>query len=207
MMARYISSLLLVLLTAQGASSFSCTDGIKLSRSPASTCTGLQSTSISTTTALKAVADRRAFFSNLAVGTAVTVLAPNFASASTGSDLVAELQLSKEKLAPIPDLLANSEWDKVRTILKTPPVNSLWNLGDKKNTLAKLADVTGEVDLYELKDELSISLQMCDQLTYDNGFVYYQPGNGKINLKEPTILANKAMTQIQDGINMSNAAL
>jgi hypothetical protein len=27
-----------------------------------------------------------------------------------------------------------------------------------------------------MKDELSLTLQMCDQLTYDNVFVYFQPG-------------------------------
>jgi hypothetical protein len=44
----------------------------------------------------------------------------------------------------------------------------------------------------DLKDELGVALQMCDQLTYDNVFVYYQPGNGKVKVKEPTDLAIKA---------------
>jgi len=67
--------------------------------------------------------------------------------------------------------------------------------------LVQLAKETGEFELLELKDELAISLQMCDQLTYDNAFVYFQPGNGKVKIKEPTDLAKKAQAQIQEAIN------
>lgn len=65
-----------------------------------------------------------------------------------------------------------------------------------------MAKESGEFDLLELKDELAISLQMCDQLTYDNAFVYFQPGNGKVKIKEPKDLANKAMNQIQSAIDL-----
>lgn len=90
--------------------------------------------------------------------------------------LIADLELSLDKLKPIPSLLEKQEWDAVRSILKTPPVNQLWNLGDAKNTILQLAKATDEYELIDIKDELSLSLQMCDQLTYDNVFVYYQPG-------------------------------
>jgi hypothetical protein len=93
--------------------------------------------------------------------------------------------------------------DKVRTILKTPPVNKLWNLGDSQNTVLKLAKETGNVDLFEIKDDLAYNLQMCDQLTYDNVFVYFQPGNGKIKIKEPTDVINKAIKQLDDIIQES----
>jgi hypothetical protein len=33
-------------------------------------------------------------------------------------------------MEPIPDLLEKQDWEAVRQILKTPPVNKLWNLGD-----------------------------------------------------------------------------
>jgi hypothetical protein len=72
--------------------------------------------------------------------------------------------------------------------------------------LVLLGKETGEFGLLELKDELSITLQICDQLTYGNAFVYYQPGNGKFKIKEPMDLAKKAMNQIQDAIDMANAA-
>ncbi len=29
------------------------------------------------------------------------------------------------------------------------------------------------------------ALQLADQYTYDNNFIYYQPGNGKVKIKEP----------------------
>jgi hypothetical protein len=131
-----------------------------------------------------------------------TIINPSAANAAT-KDLVNDLVSSKERLAPIPGLLEQGEWDKVRTILKTPPVNQLWNLGDSKNTLVQLAKDTGEFELLELKDELAISLQICDQLTYDNAFVYFQPGNGKVKIKEPTDLAIKAMSQIGDAITLA----
>ena len=67
-----------------------------------------------------------------------------------------------------------------------------------------LAKETGEFELLELKDDLAISLQICDQLTYDNAFVYFQPGNGKVEIKQPKALANKATSQIQDAIKLVN---
>lgn len=150
---------------------------------------------------------RRAFLSSVAgvVPATAAILAgsPSSASAAATKDsLLADLRASKEKLAPIPDMLKDSQWDPVRTILKTPPVNQLWNLGESQNTLVKLAKETGDFELIELKDELAISLQMCDQYTYDNAFVYFQPGNGKTKLKEPTEMALRAMKQIQDAIDI-----
>ncbi len=101
---------------------------------------------------------------------------PSCASSDTVDALLSDLSESLAKLNDVPSLLRNSEWDKVRTILKTPPVNQLWNLGDDRNALTKLAKETGEMGLLEMRDELSISLQMTDQYSYDNNFIYYQPG-------------------------------
>ena len=123
--------------------------------------------------------------------------APSVLAAESTSDLVAEIQDIKSKIEPIPSLLEAQEWDKVRTILKTPPVNKVWNLGDSQNTILKLARETGNVELLELHDELSISLQECDQLTYNNVFVYFQPGSGKINIKEPQDMAKKSISLLQ----------
>jgi hypothetical protein len=68
-----------------------------------------------------------------------------------------------------------------------------------------LAKETGNIDLFELKDELAYNLQMCDQLTYDNAFVYFQPGNGKVKIKEPQQLALMAMKQIQQVIDLASS--
>ena len=131
---------------------------------------------------------------------------PELSLAVDLSSLQDELILSKSKLKDIPDLLQAQEWEKVRTILKTPPVNKLWNLGDSQNTVLKLAKETSDVELFELKDELAYNLQMCDQLTYDNVFVYFQPGSGKIKIKEPTESANKAIEYLDQILTASNAA-
>ena len=74
--------------------------------------------------------NRRNFFTTASVPL-ITAMIPLEAKASTTSDnLTADLKLAREKLTPIPDLLDKADWDAVRTILKTPPVNQLWNLGE-----------------------------------------------------------------------------
>ena len=135
--------------------------------------------------------------SSFAAATIFSQSQPAYA-ASTKDALIADLNESYAKLVTIPDLLQQQEWDKVRTILKSPPIVQLWNLGDSKNTLVQLAKETGDLELLEAKDELSISLQMCDQYTYDNVFVYFQPGNGKVKIKEPVEMAEKAKSQLKE---------
>jgi len=150
---------------------------------------------------------RRAFLSNLQTTilapALIASIGPSIANAAGTKDLVNDLVASKEKIKAIPELLEAEEWNKVRTILKTPPVNQLWNLGDSQNTLVKLAKETGEFEFLEMKDELAITLQICDQLTYDNSFVYFQPGNGKVDIKGPIDLAIKAMSQIGDAVSIA----
>jgi len=161
--------------------------------------------SVGAASTLDSTVQRRDFLSSAWAGAALAALIadPSAAIAAGKQDtLLADLRASKEKMISIPDLLQNKQWDSVRTILKTPPVNSLWNLGESQNTLVKLAKETDEFGLLELKDELAISLQMCDQFTYDNAFVYFQPGDGKIHLKEPIELAKRAMGQIDEAIAM-----
>ena len=42
-------------------------------------------------------------------------------------------------------MLDEEKWDSVRSVLKPPPVGNLWNLGESKNTLRKLADLRDDV--------------------------------------------------------------
>ncbi|EEC47788.1 predicted protein [Phaeodactylum tricornutum CCAP 1055/1] len=161
---------------------------------------------------------RRAVLAQSAGFATVSVWGP--ASWAVDASLIDDLTSSIDKLRPIPDLLEEKEWDKVRSILKLPPVNKLWNLGDcrkrcnpderfsslsviqkSQNIVLKLAQDTGNIDLFELKEELAYTLQMCDQITYNNAFVYFQPGSGKFKIKEPQELARQAMKQIQDVID------
>lgn len=152
---------------------------------------------------------RRSFLDTLALTVSTTVTGFGIALPSNAAEskeaLISDLEVSRIKMQPIPELLKKEEWDSVRSILKTSPVNKLWNLGESKNTVAILAQELGEVDLLELKDELALTIQMCDQLTYGNAFVYFQPGNGKINIKEPSDLANKSMSQIDNAIKIAKA--
>eukprot|EP00984_Skeletonema_dohrnii_P014580 scaffold6143_cov147-Skeletonema_dohrnii-CCMP3373.AAC.13 len=150
---------------------------------------------------------RRSVLSKIiAAASSTTLLLPlqSAHAASATTPYITDLQTSLTKISEIPPLLQNAEWDKVRTILKTPPVNSLWNLGESSNTIVKLAKETGEFDLLELKDELAISLQMTDQYSYDNVFIYYQPGNGKVKTKEPLEMANKAIVQLKEVVDVAS---
>ncbi|EJK69192.1 hypothetical protein THAOC_09581, partial [Thalassiosira oceanica] len=175
--------------------------------------------------ALKAESiDRRSLMTSaaaalIAVGPALSLVsgAPGVANAVETKDaLISDLKASLDKIQTA------AEWDKVRTILKTPPVNQLWNLGESQNTLVKLAkahlttqifaappdrnllkcEETGDFEIMEIKDELAVSLQMTDQYSYDNVFIYYQPGNGKVKTKEPLQMANQAIGQLKEALSV-----
>ena len=116
---------------------------------------------------------------------------------TTTQDLIHEMAESLRKLQPIPGLIETEKWDEIRTILKTPPVNTLWNLGEGVNPVMNVIKATGNVELVELKDELAYSLQMTDQFVYANNFIAFQPGNGKLKVKEPQEAITKAMSQLE----------
>lgn len=107
------------------------------------------------------------------------------AAADTEADILKEILAAKDALDPLPGLLEEEKWDAVRSVLKTPPVAGFWNLGDSKNGIRKLAELRDDVELFELADDVASALQLADQYTYDNNFIYYQPGNGKVKIKEP----------------------
>lgn len=157
----------------------------------------------------RSISSRRSFIaaasSSAAAAIVVTPPQPAFAADENKESLIADLKDSLSKIQTIPPLLESSEWDKVRTVLKTPPVNQLWNLGESKNTLVKLAKETGDFELMEMKDELAISLQMTDQYSYDNVFIYYQPGNGKVKVKEPLEMAKKAISQLKEALDVATS--
>mmetsp|Transcript_11508 Transcript_11508/g.29474 ORF Transcript_11508/g.29474 Transcript_11508/m.29474 type:complete len:185 (-) Transcript_11508:281-835(-) len=116
--------------------------------------------------------------------------------------LLADLKAVRVALEPLPALLDEEKWDAVRSVLKTPPVGNLWNLGESKNTIRKLAELRDDVELFELADDVAGSLQLADQFTYDNNFIYYQPGNGKVKIKEPKdqiVVASKKIGELLSG--------
>ena len=73
----------------------------------------------------------------------------------------------------------------MRTVLAQSPVVELWKTGNSKNWIRAAALEAGDPELIELSEDLSSALQLTDQYVYDNNFIYFQPGNGKVKTKEP----------------------
>mmetsp|Transcript_62941 Transcript_62941/g.73601 ORF Transcript_62941/g.73601 Transcript_62941/m.73601 type:complete len:209 (+) Transcript_62941:27-653(+) len=139
-----------------------------------------------------------AFVASVASTTTATVGFPQASFAAGATDeYLAELNISLDKMKPIPKMLEELKWDEARTVLKNPPVSKLWNLGDGQNTVLKLIKETGNVELFEVKDDLAYNLQTCDALVYANNFIEFQPGNGKLKLKEPIEAMNKALSLLE----------
>ena len=106
----------------------------------------------------------------------VPVLVPTPALASTKTD--AEKVL--EALQPLSGFVDDGKWDAVRTVLATSPIVELWKTGNSKNWIRAAALSAGDPELIELSEDLSSALQLTDQYVYDNNFIYFQPGNGKV---------------------------
>jgi len=73
---------------------------------------------------------RRSLITQTASGLVAAASCNVPAAFALDASILDDLKASKIKLEPIPELLEQKEWDKVRTILKVPPVNKFWNLGD-----------------------------------------------------------------------------
>eukprot|EP00434_Breviolum_minutum_P023116 symbB.v1.2.020393.t1/scaffold1715.1/size104970/3 len=134
----------------------------------------------------------------LLAGAAASLTVPLVASAESNDDLIALLKKDRELLEPLPKMLKDQKWDGVRSVLKTPPVSFLWNLGLEKNTLKKLGDNLGEVQVLEAMDEIASALQTTDEISYSNVYVYGQPGEGKVKIDEPIIFLKTAMSKLDE---------
>ena len=104
---------------------------------------------------------------------------PAFASTKTDAEKVLEA------LTPLTGYVDEGKWDAVRTVLAQSPVVELWKTGNSKNWIRAAALSAGDPELIELSEDLSSALQLTDQYVYDNNFIYFQPGNGKVKIKEP----------------------
>ena len=100
--------------------------------------------------------------------------APAFASTKTDAEKVLEA------LQPLSGFVDDGKWDAVRTVLAQSPVVELWKTGNSKNWIRAAALSAGDPELIELSEDLSSALQLTDQYVYDNNFIYFQPGNGKV---------------------------
>lgn len=127
-----------------------------------------------------------------------TMMQPAAVSAESNDELIALLRQDRELLDPLPKMLKEQKWDNVRSVLKTPPVSYLWNLGLEKNTLKKLGDNLGEIQVLELMDEIASDLQVADEISYSNNYVYGQPGEGKVKVQEPIEYMKMAMSKLDE---------
>jgi hypothetical protein len=142
------------------------------------------------------ISRRSVLLSPLVLSPLVAATAASAAPLSEG-DILKELRSVQTALEPLPGLIDEEKWDAVRTVLKTPPVGNIWNLGESKNILRKLADLRDDVELFEVADEVAGALQLTDQFVYDNNFIYFQPGNGKVKTKEPKQSLAVARSKLQ----------
>jgi len=151
---------------------------------------------------------RRNLLALSVVGGVAALTSPTLALAvaeeESVAQLVASLKAARDLLVPLSGKLQDEQWDAVRSVLKGPGLGELWNLGASKNPINKLAKATDSMELIELSDELQVSLQMADQLTYDNAFVYFQPGSGKIDLKGPQNMIKRSMEQLDEIIQAAS---
>lgn len=147
---------------------------------------------------------RRQALANAAAATAtyLTTLPIPLNRATAADDEAAildEIRAIRKALDPpaINKLLDEEQWDAVRSIFKVPPVNYAWEQSQKtKNPFRKLADLRDDVELFEVVDDLAASLQLADQYCYSNTFIYTQPGNGKVKIKEPKAQVKIAVEKI-----------
>ena len=59
----------------------------------------------------------------------------------------------------------------MRVILVSEPINSLWHVKERKNTVTLLADQFDDgMAALELRDEIAGHLLQADTMLYDNGF-------------------------------------
>ena len=128
---------------------------------------------------------RRGLVAGAPIAAAAALLAPRSARAADKAALKRNAQAVLAALDPLPALVDENKWDGIRSVLKAPPVNELWNLGNGRNYIRTYALDEGDPDLIELAEDLSTALQLSDQYVYDNNFIYFQPGSGKLKIKEP----------------------
>lgn len=134
----------------------------------------------------------------LSFAPAAIAFAPSLAQAADNKSVKADAARVLEALQPLEGLIDENKWDGVRTVLKTPPVAELWERSlASKNYVRNAALAAGDPDLIELTEDLSSALQLADQYVYDNNFIYFQPGNGKVKIKEPKDQIKVAKTKLK----------
>jgi hypothetical protein len=101
---------------------------------------------------------------------------------TTGTSPLAELEQARKQLQNVPSFIQTQEWDKVRSILITPPLSDLWTRTKRTNafwdeyadyvarTNSAADDGADEFAVLELKDDLQSHLRYLDMAVYNNVF-------------------------------------
>lgn len=119
---------------------------------------------------------RRNFGQRIAVAASGAVLLPNQAQAASLSELQGIAQKARNQLDPVPTIIQNEEWDKVRAILITPPISDFWTASKRPvNIMTEIADAVSdaggdELNILELREELQSHLRYLDMAVYNNVF-------------------------------------
>ena len=157
--------------------------------SSGSAASGVAANSAAAASKSAAIARRSVLFQGTVLAGAVLIAPPRPAFADGPEDaLIAEITAIYKALdlKTLYAFIDEEKWDNVRSVLKVGPVNLAWEQSqNKKNPIRKLAELRDDIDLLETTDEIAAALQLADQYLYSNTFIYTQPGNGKVKIKEP----------------------
>jgi len=142
-------------------------------------------------------------------------------AAQTEADLLKDLATAQAKLAELPRLVGDQQWDPIRSELRQPAINALWNTMDSGNTLRKLAKSRGDPEIIEAAETVAQTLRDVDQIVYSNAFSMEGKmagaglrttgdgvggkaqggGGGQYRIKEPQELLRAAARSIDDVIS------
>mmetsp|Transcript_27748 Transcript_27748/g.50702 ORF Transcript_27748/g.50702 Transcript_27748/m.50702 type:complete len:188 (+) Transcript_27748:59-622(+) len=146
-------------------------------------------------------AGRRHAVGSFLVGGGAGVAAPQRGEAKEvlASELLDMVKVQRRMLGPLPKQVDAEEFDAVRYVLKTPPVQYIWDCAYQRNTVRRLGEVLGDEEIMTTMDDVATALQNAEQYLYSNDYVYTQPGDGKFHLIEPKLYLNMAMDSL-DGV-------
>uniref|UniRef100_A0A7S0NUS4 Uncharacterized protein n=1 Tax=Calcidiscus leptoporus TaxID=127549 RepID=A0A7S0NUS4_9EUKA len=102
-------------------------------------------------------------------------LAVSRISIAGASETYELLLRARSQLEPCSSLIIEGSWDRVRTIVKTAPLQNVKNIATKR--MGELGEA-GE-DLVVPREAFVQALQMLDMGVYNNNFVSEQNGQGK----------------------------
>ena len=118
--------------------------------------------------------DRRSFVKSVSslvlAAPAICELHIEGAFASEDEDLLLQIKEARKQLDPIPELIKQEQWDKIRAILVKPPISGCWTSRGKNKLLEDFADQLDDIEALEFKEEVISHLRYLDMAAYNNVF-------------------------------------